>query len=92
MAADLLLRLTGYKNARFGKIEAHEAINAISREKLLVAKETAEKHGFRVLQALVDSLYVQKEDATRAQLLACGMADEIGHLLLGTGHIHRKES
>ncbi len=56
---------TGYKNARFGKIEAHEAINALAREKLLVAKETAEARGYRVLHALVDSLYVQKEDATR---------------------------
>ena len=56
---------TGYKNARFGKIEAHEAINALAREKLLVAKETAEARGYRVLHALVDSLYVQKEGATR---------------------------
>jgi DNA polymerase-2 len=56
---------TGYKNARFGKIEAHEAINALAREKLLVAKETAEACGYRVLHALVDSLYAQKEDATR---------------------------
>jgi DNA polymerase elongation subunit (family B) len=56
---------TGYKNARFGKIEAHEAINALAREKLLVAKETAERAGFRVLHALVDSLYVQRADATR---------------------------
>ena len=52
---------TGYKNARFGKIEAHEAINAMAREKLLVAKEAAEQHGFRVLHALVDSIYVQKD-------------------------------
>jgi DNA polymerase-2 len=52
---------TGYKNARFGKIEAHEAINALAREKLLVAKEVAEQRGFRVLHALVDSLYVQKD-------------------------------
>jgi len=56
---------TGYKNARFGKIEAHEAINALAREKLLVAKETAERAGFRVLHALVDSLYVQRAEATR---------------------------
>ncbi len=56
---------TGYKNARFGKIEAHEAINALAREKLLVAKEHAERRGFRVLHALVDSLYVQKAEATR---------------------------
>jgi DNA polymerase-2 len=56
---------TGYKNARFGKIEAHESINALAREKLLVAKETAEQQGFRILYALVDSLYVQKEGARR---------------------------
>jgi len=56
---------TGYKNARFGKIEAHEAINALAREKLLVAKETAERAGYRVLHALVDSLYVQREGTTR---------------------------
>lgn len=56
---------TGYKNARFGKIEAHEAINALAREKLLVAKEIAEQQGYRVLHALVDSIYVQKEGVTR---------------------------
>lgn len=55
---------TGYKNARFGKIEAHEAINAFAREKLLCAKEIAEERGFRVLHALVDSLYVQRAGAT----------------------------
>lgn len=56
---------TGYKNARFGKIEAHEAINAVARETLLVAKETAENSGFEVLHALVDSLYVRKDGAVR---------------------------
>jgi len=56
---------TGYKNARFGKIEAHEAINAVARETLLVAKEIAEKRGFELLHALVDSLYVRKNGATR---------------------------
>ncbi|MFQ5817041.1 MAG: DNA polymerase domain-containing protein [Terriglobia bacterium] len=55
----------GYKNARLGKIEAHESINAIGREQLLVAKETAEQRGFRVLHAVVDSLYVQRERSTR---------------------------
>jgi len=56
---------TGYKNARFGKIEAHEAINAVARETLLVAKEIAENRGFELLHALVDSLYVRKDGATR---------------------------
>lgn len=56
---------TGYKNARFGKIEAHEAINAVARETLLVAKEIAEEQGFELLHALVDSLYVRKDGAER---------------------------
>ena len=56
---------TGYKNARFGKIEAHEAINAVARETLLVAKEIAEADGFELIHALVDSLYVWKDGATR---------------------------
>ena len=51
----------GYKNARFGKIEAHESVTAYGRECLLQAKEVAERRGFRVLQANVDSLFVQKK-------------------------------
>ncbi|MGO9174844.1 MAG: DNA polymerase domain-containing protein, partial [Desulfobaccales bacterium] len=39
----------GYKNARFGKIEAHEAVTAHGRDKLLTAKEISEAAGFRVL-------------------------------------------
>ena len=57
---------TGYKNARFGKIEAHEAINAVARETLLVAKEMAESRGFELVHAIVDSLYVWKDGACRA--------------------------
>jgi len=57
---------TGYRNARFGKIEAHEAINAVARETLLVAKEMAEDEGYELLHALVDSLYVRKPGATPA--------------------------
>jgi DNA polymerase elongation subunit (family B) len=66
---------TGYKNARFGKIEAHEAINAVARETLLVAKEMAEERGYEVLHALVDSLYVQKPVAARSDYEA--LAEEI---------------
>ena len=50
----------GYKNARFGKIESHEAVTSISRELLLQAKETAEESGFVVLHMYVDCLFVQK--------------------------------
>ncbi len=55
----------GYKNARFGRIEAHESVTAYSREKLLQAKETAEVHGFRFLHAIVDSLWLHKPGADR---------------------------
>ena len=50
----------GYKNARFGKIEAHEAVTAYGRDKLLCAKETFEAAGFTVLHGLTDCLWVQK--------------------------------
>jgi DNA polymerase-2 len=50
----------GYKNARFGKIEAHEAVTAYGRDKLLTAKETFEAAGFTVLHGLTDCLWVQK--------------------------------
>ena len=50
----------GYKNARFGRIEAHEAVTAYGRDKLLSAKETFEAAGFTVLHGLTDCLWVQK--------------------------------
>jgi len=51
----------GYKNARFGKIESHEAVTATSRELMLLAKEVAEDLGFTVLHMYVDCLFVQQE-------------------------------
>ena len=50
----------GYKNARFGKIESHEAVTSLSRELLLQAKEVAERMGFEVLHMYVDCLFVQQ--------------------------------
>ena len=55
----------GYKNARFGRIESHEAVTALSRELLLQAKETAEDLGFLVLHMYVDCLFVQKPGCRR---------------------------
>lgn len=51
----------GYKNARFGKIESHEAVTAMSRELMLQAKEVAEDMGFTILHMYVDCLFVQQE-------------------------------
>ena len=54
----------GYKNARFGRIEAHESTTAFGREILLVAKEVAERSGYQMLHALTDALWVRKAGAT----------------------------
>jgi DNA polymerase-2 len=51
----------GYKNARFGRIEAHEAVTAYGREALLRAKEAAEEVDFEILHMYVDGLWVHKE-------------------------------
>ena len=50
----------GYKNARFGRIESHEAVTAYGREALLRAKEAAEDLGYTVLHMYVDGLWVQQ--------------------------------
>jgi DNA polymerase elongation subunit (family B) len=50
---------TGYKNARFGRIECHESINAYGREILLQTSEMAEAHGFEILHGIVDSLWLK---------------------------------
>ncbi|MDG5777517.1 type B DNA-directed DNA polymerase [Haloarculaceae archaeon H-GB2-1] len=49
----------GYRNAKFGRIECHEAINAFAREILLDAKDRLEAGGWRVVHGIVDSLWVQ---------------------------------
>ena len=55
----------GYKNARFGRIEAHEAVTAGGREALLRAKEVAEDLDFAILHMYVDGLWVARPGASR---------------------------
>jgi DNA polymerase I len=50
---------TGYKNAKFGRIEVHEGITARSRDILIRTKDIAEETGFTVLHGIVDCLWVQ---------------------------------
>lgn len=57
----------GYKNARFGRVESHEAVTGISRELLLQAKEIAEELGFTVLHMYVDSLFVWREGTAQEE-------------------------
>jgi DNA polymerase-2 len=57
----------GFVNARFGLIEAHEAVTAYGREILLRAKEAAEDLGFRVLHLYVDGMWVRKPGCRAVQ-------------------------
>ncbi|MGM0469758.1 MAG: DNA polymerase domain-containing protein [Promethearchaeati archaeon] len=49
----------GFKNARFGKIEAHQTVCAFARDFLMRSSEIAERHGCRVIHGIVDSLWLQ---------------------------------
>ena len=51
----------GYRNARFGRIEAHEAVTAYGREALIRAKELAEESGFEILHMYVDGLFLRSD-------------------------------
>lgn len=54
----------GFNNAKFGRIDAHIAVCAFDRHVFLQASKIAERLGFRVLHGIVDSLWVQKRNAT----------------------------
>jgi DNA polymerase elongation subunit (family B) len=69
----------GYRNARFGRIECHEAITAFGREILLEAAALAEHLGFEVLHGIVDSLWVRKEaELWEFEELANALEQEFG--------------
>ena len=70
----------GYKNARFGRIEAHESVNAFSRDAILSAKEIAETHGFEMLHAIIDCMWLKKPGATEAdfQALSRTITEQVG--------------
>lgn len=62
---------TGYRNARYGRIECHEAITAFAREILLKASNIAQHYGYDVLHGIIDSLWVkQKTKVLSAHRLA----------------------
>ena len=56
----------GYRNARFGRIECHEAINAYARDLLARLVHRAERTGYQVLHGLVDSLWLKPKDPGRS--------------------------
>ena len=50
---------TGYKNARYGRIECYESITAYSRSILLNAAEVVQNAGYEVIHGIIDSLWAK---------------------------------
>ncbi len=57
----------GFANSTFGRINSHEVVSFIGRKLLLKAKEIAEDHGFTVIHAYVDSLFICRPDAVKEE-------------------------
>lgn len=73
---------TGYKNAKFGRIEVHEGITGRSRDILIRTKDIAEETGCTVLHGIVDCLWVQGADGTGLKQNVereIGIRTEVGH-------------
>ncbi|MDS0301191.1 type B DNA-directed DNA polymerase [Halogeometricum sp. S1BR25-6] len=71
----------GFSNAKFGRIECHEAINAFAREILLDSKAVFEANGWHVVHGIVDSIWVtpvEGETQTPLDELAAQISEEVG--------------
>tara|TARA_B100001939_G_scaffold348200_1_gene373847 strand:+ start:97190 stop:99823 length:2634 start_codon:yes stop_codon:yes gene_type:complete len=74
----------GYRNAKFGKIESHEAVTAFGRDKILTAKEIAEDLDYRVIHGITDCLFLQ--------LPQTGSPDQDRDFQKTQQSLHREES
>jgi len=80
----------GYRNARFGRIEAHEAVTAFGRESLLQAKEICEEEGFELLHAITDSLWIRKKGFKEEEVLElCQKISEATGITMSLEGIYR---
>jgi DNA polymerase elongation subunit (family B) len=59
----------GYRNARFGKVDAHIAVCAFARDALLKTAKMAEDHGFEVIHGIVDSLWLKKPGVSQKEVV-----------------------
>jgi DNA polymerase elongation subunit (family B) len=60
----------GYRNAKFGTVDGHIGVCAFGRQAFLETAHIAESRGFRVIHGIVDSLWLQKQDATTQEYLS----------------------
>jgi DNA polymerase elongation subunit (family B) len=59
----------GYRNARFGKVDAHISVCAFARDALLKTVRMAEERGFEVIHGIVDSLWLKKPRASLKEVV-----------------------
>jgi DNA polymerase-2 len=57
----------GFANSTFGRINSHEVVSYVGRQALIMAKNIAEDHGFTVIHAYVDSLFICRSDSTKEE-------------------------
>ncbi|MDG6901612.1 MAG: hypothetical protein JRM80_06590 [Nitrososphaerota archaeon] len=67
----------GFNNAKFGRIDAHIAVCAWDRKILVDAARVAERSGYEVIHGIVDSLWLRREGATKADYLELKKAIEV---------------
>jgi DNA polymerase-2 len=72
----------GFNNAKFGRIDAHIAVCAFGRQILLQAAKIAERHRFRVLHGIVDSLWVKKNKEKKKYTIGEKQEDDDDYLEL----------
>ncbi len=71
----------GYNNAKFGRIECHEAINAFAREIMMKTKDLFERNGWRIIHGIIDSIWVEAADGIKTVdigRICKQITDEIG--------------
>jgi len=49
----------GFKNAKFGRVEAHTAVTALARDVLLKTQEIGESMGLELIHGIVDSVWLK---------------------------------
>ena len=59
----------GYRNARFGRVDAHIAVCAFARDVLLKTARMAEEHEFEVIHGIVDSLWLKKANVSPREMV-----------------------
>lgn len=68
-----------YRNARFGCAEVHQSIQCYGRAGMTRAREVAQAHGYHMVHALTDCVFLQKPGITRADAMriARRITDEV---------------